>query len=676
MPFKYHLVGNPFTFKRRFKRKFILILIIAIIIITTFIYISDNTTLNDGLILVKGESRKDKYGIELNQYILDGIYSIGFDGRKNKKIEDWSLYIPPCPNLHPVHYPEEISNPVCEDSSLQIMNFDDNRGKGLPHSLPLKNITSQLNSWKEWEKENKNNMGPLYAQEYVRNLVTDKYHPFDYGYKGNDTSEISDTEYYNKVINSRMDEVPDPRRRRLFFFFLFNTEFNILDVQLSEYYEIADYFVIYEANSTFSGMPKPLYFTRTLLETNRYDKYKDKLIPLPLEITLDEDNGRGKAFPREIMARRVMIEKGLRAVHARHGDIFIHGDLDEFPKPHALFRMKKCGGWEHLQMGIGGGPKSFKDSDVKSYFVDKDMNVPVNVDGTYMVDYYNQLSIGFMSWFYEYSFHIINNDTVPVTAHPDIAIFDARRSLGQLPERTNSNRKRSEREDPLLDPNFDPYQGYSYTDNSNMQKTGKGFIGEYIRDNTAFNYEHIIDRNKVLIWSGGWHISTFLPTLDLIFNKVRSYSHYDCYKYFPNFVTKMLLKYRISRHAYIFAQFTPLSDCRIRLPESYKEGYKYNFSHKYWKENIENGGKDENFRDNEDVLKHEIPNHVWQNPICYNYMLDREHGLHKKVWWEVVPKKNWNSIQFKDLNEDTINQLLPVNITGTFKKELLESMKN
>ena len=145
------------------------------------------------------------------------------------------------------------------------------------------------------------------------------------------------------------------------------------------------YFVIYESNRTFTGKEKPLYFTRALFETNRYEKFQDKLIPFPSEITINENIGRGYAFPREHIARRTLIEKGLRVVHARHGDLFMHNDLDELLKPHILSRLKKCGGWEYLQAGIGGGPLSFKEEDqnknnkvVESYFINGDKYIAFN----------------------------------------------------------------------------------------------------------------------------------------------------------------------------------------------------------------------------------------------------------------------------------------------------------
>ncbi|KAL6626041.1 glycosyltransferase family 17-domain-containing protein [Neocallimastix sp. 'constans'] len=671
----YQLIENPLIQKKVYKNnykkiKIILSFIISINIIgitLAFLYLTREQSYD--LILIKGKTRKDKYGIDLNANILNGIY------------KDWDLYTPPCPNLQPVHYPESISNPKCEESSLQIPNYNNDDGRGLPHSLHLHSISEQLKNWENWVKMN--NTTPSYGGKTSGELVDNIYYPFDYGYTGSDTSDINDEEYYKNVINSRMDEVPDPRRRRLFSFILFNTEFDLLDVYLSEYYEIFDYFVIYESNTTFSGMAKPLFFTRTLLETNRYDKYKDKLIPLPIVNTFDNNEG----FPKENISRRLLIENGLRSVQARHGDIFIHGDLDEMPKSHILFRLKKCGGWEHLQAGIGGGPKSFKEENVKSYLVNNENNnkdyndsnnEPIDVeltsDGRYKVDYDKEISVSFLSYHYEYSFNIVKDSSMGTLCHPNLAIFDARRSLGQFPERTNRKTEdivKREHVDILSDPNFDPYKGYTYSENKNEKKNGKGFITENIR----FNYVKDSDYERLrkdLFWNGGWHMSSFLPTIDIIYNKVSSYSHFTCFRYYIfESIKKKVIAYRIKKHAYIFGDFERYEDNYPMVPRSYNDGYPYNFNNKFWDELIKNNATSQDYKDQLNLLKYEVPTHVWKNPICYNYMLDRDFGIKKKLWWQIIPKVEWKTINFNHLNSEVIDKLIPANITEEFKNQML-----
>jgi len=630
------------------------------------------------LVFIKGKSRKDAYGIELNRNILDGIYCMEYNNKVNEKTENNKLYTPPCPYLRPVHYPDSVLNPKCEKSTVQIVNFNSDGGAGIPYSLHLDSITNQMKKWDKWEKKHQNNTH--YSHANVENLIYDDYYPFDYGYQGKDTSDIDDTEYYNDLIKSRMDEVPDPRRRRLFSFILFNTEFDLLDLYLSEYYEIFDYFVIYESNITFTGNPKPLHFTRALLETDRYDRFKDKLIPLPVNTIVNDDNGRGVGFSREHVARRLVMSEGLKSVHARHGDIFMHGDLDEMAKPHVLARLKKCGGWEHLQAGIGGGPVSFrKDKEKsKSYIYDPDVEVEKAGDGGYKVYYEKELSIGFESRSYEYSFNAIQNVTVGTVIHPNLAIFDARRSLGQFPERINrdiNHKKRKElQEDPLLDPDFNPYQGYEYTDNTNDQKKGVGFIMEWVRFCTSKSFEQLKSAGMPILWAGGWHMSSFLPNIDHFYNKLSSYSHFRDIGIKSEKTIKEDVISRIKDKVYIFGGRTQYYDYELVLPESYKEGYQYNFDADYWDENTKNNGTDPEFQKYIHFLKHEVPHQVWKNPICYSFMIDRDFGINKKLWWEIIPKKEWSTVRFEKLDKNTLDKIIPPSISETYRKEMLESL--
>jgi len=681
------LLGNdnnvtykPRRFRRiRWRRKKFTLLLLLIGIMGMFCIYKIFKKEKLDLIFIQGSSRKDKYGVELNKGILDGIYCIGFDNNVTKTLEEWDLYTPSCPNLKPIHYPDSIINPKCEDNSIQLINYDST----LPYSHHLDSITNQMKKWKDWEKKG----GYIrYGSKKVHDLVGDRYFPFDYGYTGEDTSNIDDTEYYKKVVNSRMDEVPDPRRRRLFSFILFNSEYELLDVYLSQYYEIFDYFVIYESNTTFTGMPKPLYFTRALLETNRYDKFKDKLIPLPMKIIVNENNPKGHTFAREHVARRLLIAEGLKLVHARHGDIFLHGDLDEFVKPHVITRLKKCGGWEHLQAGIGGGPKSFKEKSTDSYFLNPNITVVNDKYGFYMVDYENRLSVGMQSWFHEYSFNIVQNSTIGTTFHPNIAIFDARRSLGQLVNRYNWKfSPRSEYSDPLMDPNFNPYQGYEYTDNTNDDYKGKGFLGEFLRYESKFlDFEKKLtydvemrEKGKSIFWSAAWHLSSFFPTIEHIYNKVYSYSHmrdyYLIYKS-ENQIKKDIIQ-RIKNHQYIFGSKKKYDVNEMVLPENYSKGYEYNFNAKYWDDNLKNSDSNPEFTNYINNLKREIPSQVWKNPICYSYMIDREYGFEKKIWWQVIPKEQWETVRFEELDEETLNQITPSILSETFKKEMFEEMK-
>jgi len=689
-------------------------------------------------IKIKKKKYIDPYGIDLNSFIIDGMENIAINNNTEAKIDEWNLYTPPCPNLHPVKYSNDILNPVCENIGLPLYKhtnkitgfFARNHEIEIPYILQLHDITTQMEKWKDWIRFNYNNNIknlPNYRNFTLEQLTNDEYHPFNYGYyPNNKEKKESDREFFSRVINSSMDEVPDPRRRRLFNMILFNSEFELLDLYLAEYYEIVDYFIIYESNSTFSGRQKPLYLTRTLLETDRYKIFRDKIIPITLPvIEVKNYNIRGPGFPREHIARRELIEKGLRAVHARHGDLFIHGDLDEMPKARLLSFLKKCGGWEHLQMGIGGGPKPIHDPNTKSYLYDKALPISRDPYGEFDVDYLLRTSLSFSSFAHEYSFHTAENNQNSYWFHPNLVIFDARRSLGQYPEfsnngyqldlnnpetykynneynllskrhiidknyskeknniNENNNDKRSNNEDEdedyynvkkvieLNSDEYDPYLGYSYSDNSNDDKLGEGYQAEKVRFSSHPNkrmYINLLKGKMATFWKSGWHLSTFLPTIKHFINKIDSYSHYNEYNNMSYENKKNKLMNKIRNNLHIFANIREYDTIEVRLPNitsTLDENYYLNldiYNYNTWKiieKEIQKNGTSETFNIINDSAIHEIPNQVWKNPICYSYMIDRDFGFDKTLWWEVIPKEKWNSVIFNQLNSTILNKISP-----------------
>jgi len=692
----------------RRKKIIIIILIIILIIVSIISYIIYTiyqkiyecippVVTDEYYSKIKGEPFKDKFGIDLNQYIEKEIYSQNIAGndKSKDKLENWNLYTPICPNLEPVHYPDEILNPNCEESSLQFTNFYREKGTGIPHTLHLHNITTQIKNFNEWNKKKDKDI-PDYRNAKVDSLTSDEYHPFDYGYYDEKETKLKNEEdiisYYKRVGNSRMDEVPDPRHRRVFSFFLFNTEFDVLDVYLSTYYEIFNYFVIYESNVTFSGKPKPLYLTRVLTETNRYDKFKDKIITFVLPTT----NACASPFGKEHYARRKVIEMGLRAVKARHGDIYIHGDLDEFPKPHIVTRLKKCGGWEHVQAGIGGGPKSTREKKVDSYFQDQNLLNKIGLDqhGSPNVIYERVLAICFLSWSYKYSFKFLERNDIPAKTIPNLAIFDARRSLGQLPEgfsietdennERNENKKRSDDKitenelnnntslrkrdlekydessyvDPLTQPNFDPYKGYT-----------SRYPIDRVRSVTFKDITKFYGDDDATLWYGGWHISSFLPTVDHFIDKIMSYSHYDRFLLMSEEKRRQYMIEHINKGE-IYDEVEFYNKNTITFPESPDKSYKYDFTYKTW---MSYNTDKEKYKEAEDLLKHEIPLAIAKNPICYSYMMDREFGLNKQLWWQVIPKEEWDTVDFDKLDKETLEAITPSNIPESFKPKPLRN---
>jgi len=62
--------------------------------------------------------------------------------------------------------------------------------------------------------------------------------------------------------------------------FIFSNELDILEIRLNILNDKVDYFVIVEANKTFTGVPKPLFFKEN---QDRFNKFKDKIIHVVVE---------------------------------------------------------------------------------------------------------------------------------------------------------------------------------------------------------------------------------------------------------------------------------------------------------------------------------------------------------------------------------------------------------
>ena len=62
---------------------------------------------------------------------------------------------------------------------------------------------------------------------------------------------------------------------KIFDVFTFYNELDLLELRMNILGDSVDYFVINEANITFTGKPKPLYFAEN---RKRFKKWEDKII--------------------------------------------------------------------------------------------------------------------------------------------------------------------------------------------------------------------------------------------------------------------------------------------------------------------------------------------------------------------------------------------------------------
>jgi hypothetical protein len=114
--------------------------------------------------------------------------------------------------------------------------------------------------------------------------------------------------------------------RKVYDCFTFFNELDLLELRLSECYDSADYFVIAEANKTFSGNDK-----RFILEDNwdRYKAFHDKIIYIKVEDMPEGPN----AWAREYHQRNALI-RGLSS--ASDNDVVALTDCDEVLRPRTL----------------------------------------------------------------------------------------------------------------------------------------------------------------------------------------------------------------------------------------------------------------------------------------------------------------------------------------------------
>lgn len=121
--------------------------------------------------------------------------------------------------------------------------------------------------------------------------------------------------------------------------FTFNKEHDLLEARLEYLWNLVDYFIIVEADTTFSGIPRDFQYTKHLA---RYRKYASKIIFCPVSIDtagldfsmpVEKFDRRGAAWQVEV-AQRNHIAQALSTF--RENDKVILSDVDEIPSKVAI----------------------------------------------------------------------------------------------------------------------------------------------------------------------------------------------------------------------------------------------------------------------------------------------------------------------------------------------------
>ena len=126
---------------------------------------------------------------------------------------------------------------------------------------------------------------------------------------------------YMVFIRGRVDYTRGNSTPKIIDAFTFYNELDMLEIRLSELYDVVDFFVLVEATETHQGAPKPLYFDRN---KTRFEKYSDKLIHVVCD-TLGEFSG---SWEKENAQRNGILE-GLLRLNLGDRDVVFVCDVDE-----------------------------------------------------------------------------------------------------------------------------------------------------------------------------------------------------------------------------------------------------------------------------------------------------------------------------------------------------------
>ncbi|KAL8822514.1 MAG: hypothetical protein Q9191_006753, partial [Dirinaria sp. TL-2023a] len=132
------------------------------------------------------------------------------------------------------------------------------------------------------------------------------------------------------------------RPRKVYDFFLINTELDWLEVRLNELASEVDYFVILEASTTFQEGSKPLYL---LEHWSRFKPFHDKIIHHVVDFT-GANLPQGDTWEHERFIRNAMFHQALASQTGDRaptkGDVLIVADIDEIPRPSTVKALRNC----------------------------------------------------------------------------------------------------------------------------------------------------------------------------------------------------------------------------------------------------------------------------------------------------------------------------------------------
>ncbi|KAG0043912.1 hypothetical protein BGZ83_010921 [Gryganskiella cystojenkinii] len=112
-------------------------------------------------------------------------------------------------------------------------------------------------------------------------------------------------------------------------------ELDLLELRLNELSQHVDWFVIIEAERTFAGQPKPLYFR---LNEPRFEKFRRQILHVVLPAEKFDPQSSG--WDREKVTRNLGFWTTLDTHRPRDGDWLMISDMDELPRRSVLQAMR------------------------------------------------------------------------------------------------------------------------------------------------------------------------------------------------------------------------------------------------------------------------------------------------------------------------------------------------
>lgn len=126
--------------------------------------------------------------------------------------------------------------------------------------------------------------------------------------------------------------------RRIFDVIIFNNELDILEIRWRELYPYISKFVILESKTTFTGIPKPLFFTSNRA---RFAFAADKVVDGMFPGRVATPGSHQDPFVLESQQRMAM-NRLLHHAGVMNDDILLMADTDEIPSPHTLKLLQWC----------------------------------------------------------------------------------------------------------------------------------------------------------------------------------------------------------------------------------------------------------------------------------------------------------------------------------------------